>query len=597
MACLYCGKEIGPLRLLRDAEFCTTAHRQSYRALFDKALDRISAASAPPAKPVASAPTRPFPDARQAAPLPQFASSRAAPGPESDTHAVPPAGIPPAAGPLPPPIPALRLPLRSLGPGDPEFQRPAPTVPGAPPPEGPADPNRAAPSTALPAVSEPPETAPEAGPALPPFAPAAPARLALPPAAPPSNPRPQTIPADPARLALPQPGAVPVEWKGRRGAIHPPRFVVAPVFERIEQLAARPERLRRTPTFVEIFSTGAAARLGGRNRLASAGKVVAAGLLVAIGIWIGAGSVRIGQQMAAMAVSPGVDESGERMPPGAAPGLGSVRSLPDPPAPRGAIAQVRRAIRQRAAVELTDSFYRMDAWGASATALPAGWSRNPDSSVRAGQLALYHPSQTFADYRFEFFGEIEKKGLSWAVRARDSQNYYAMKFAIVEPGLRPVIALVHYSVVNGRKGPRVETPLAIMVHNHEPYHVEVDVEGSRVVTSIEGEEVDSWTDGTLKAGGIGFFSEKGELARLYWIRVTRNQDWLGRVCAYLSGGPDVNPGHIGADAASLRPGEMPAAPAQPRPADITLAVDAGAVDAGPCRVRTWNHGRAKLCSP
>ena len=371
-----------------------------------------------------------------------------------------------------------------------------------------------------------------------------------------------------------------MEWKTRRAAIHPPSFVLSPVFERIEALAPRPRRPRRTPTFAEIFSTGAAARLGGRNRLASAGKVVAASLLVAIGMWIGAGSVRIGKQMAAIA-------GAEPMPLTAAPSPGS-----------GPIAQVRHAIRQRAAIELTDSFLRMDAWGASARTLPAGWSRNPDSSVRVGQLALYHPSQTFADYRFEFFGEIEKKGLSWAVRARDAQNYYAMKFAVVEPGLRPVIALVHYSVVNGRKGPRVETPLAIMVHNHEPYRVEVDVQGSRVVTSIEGEEVDSWTDDTLKAGGIGFFSDKGELARLYWIRVTRNQDWLGRVCAYLSGGPDVNPEiGIGADAANPRHGEMPAAPppappAQPPPAAATLALDTG-----PCRARAWKHGRTKLCSP
>jgi hypothetical protein len=258
---------------------------------------------------------------------------------------------------------------------------------------------------------------------------------------------------------------------------------------------------------------------------------------------------------------------------------------------------VRHAILQRAAVELTDTFRRMDAWGASAKALPAGWSRNPDGSVRAGQLALYHPSQTFADYRFEFSGEIEKKSLSWAVRARDAGNYYAMKFAVVEPGLRPVVALVHYPVVNGRKGPLVETPLPIMVHNHEPYRVEVDVQGSRVVTSIEGEEVDSWTDDALKAGGIGFFSEKGESARIYWIRVTRNQDWLGRVCAYLSGGPEINPeAGVDSNTANLRQGEMPAAPplpppAQPPAADVTLA------EAGPCRDGTWKHGRTKRCSP
>jgi hypothetical protein len=259
---------------------------------------------------------------------------------------------------------------------------------------------------------------------------------------------------------------------------------------------------------------------------------------------------------------------------------------------------VRRAIQQRAAVELTDTFRHMEAWGASAKALPAGWSRHPDGYVRTGQLALYHPSQTFADYRFEFFGEIEKKSLSWVVRARDAQNYYAMKFTVVEPGLRPVIAVVHYPVVKGRKGRRIETPLAVMVHNHEPYHVEVDVKGNRVVTSIEGQEVDSWTDDALKVGGVGFFSETGESARLYWIRVTKNQDWLGRVCAYLSGGPDS-----GTDTAALWPGEMPAAPAPvpppalPPAADVTLAAAETEEFShlGPLRARILKYGRTELC--
>src|SRR5262249_43613319 len=40
----------------------------------------------------------------------------------------------------------------------------------------------------------------------------------------------------------------------------------------------------------------------------------------------------------------------------------------------------------------------------------------------------------------------------------------------------------------------------------------------------------------LPSGGVGFFSDAGERARLYWAKVTRNDDWLGHVCAFLSGG-------------------------------------------------------------
>jgi len=125
-------------------------------------------------------------------------------------------------------------------------------------------------------------------------------------------------------------------------------------------------------------------------------------------------------------------------------------------------------------------------------------------------------------------------------------------------------------VVAGKKARPVETPLSIMMHNNEPYHIAVDVKGNKVITSIEGQEVDSWTDDALKMGGVGFFSEVGESARLYWMRVSKNQDWLGKVCAYLASGP-------GSNSADVWPGDFPQIPGQTPPhslppaADVTLA--------------------------
>jgi hypothetical protein len=465
-----------------------------------------------------------------------------------------------------------------------------------------------------PAASAPRNVAPQAGPAMP--------ASGLGPAVPgPAQ------PADVAGFGMPQAGPLPMEffcqragmapvrsleWTLRPPTIYPPKLALRPIFERIEE-PATPKPVRRPPAFAEIFSVREVARRRvGANRLGSAGRAIAAGLLVGIGLWFGAGSVKIGKQMVAINTSfPSMDVRGsgsgtDRMSPRApsgfgSPGLGwsgfgSAHSLPAPQTSPGVLAQVRHAIQQRAAVELTDTFRRMEAWGASARALPAGWSRHPDGYMRVGQLALYSPSQTFADYRFEFLGEIEKKSMGWAVRARDAQNYYAMKFTVVEPGLRPVIAVVHYPVVAGRKGQQVETPLSVMVHNHEPYHVAVDVKGNRVVTSIEGQEVDSWTDDTLKVGGVGFFSDMGESARLYWIRVTKNQDWLGRVCAYLSN-------ESGIDTAELWRGDLPGAPpplpqpAPPAGGDATLAAAETEIFShrGPQRARDLDYGRTELC--
>jgi len=382
-----------------------------------------------------------------------------------------------------------------------------------------------------------------------------------------------------------------------------PRFVVRPLFERLEEAVAPPKPVEKTPAFAEIFAIRRAARrhYSAANRgLFSAGKLIAASLIVGLSMWFGAGSVKISRQL--LAINTTIRDIGA----GPSSNVGDVSPAPAsgfpapgnsaPKAPGGPIAALRRAIQSRAAVEFTDTFRRVESWGASAMTMPAGWSRHPDGYVRAGQLALYRPAQSFTDYSFEFFGEIERKSMSWAVRASDTQNYYAMKMTVIEPGLRPVVAVVHYAVVGGKKGQRVETPLSIMMHNHEPYHIAVNVKGNRVITSIEGQEVDSFTDDALKVGGIGFFAEAGESAKLYWMRVSKNQDWLGRVCSYLSSGS-------GANTADLWRGgpQAPTEPPEPALPPVTDAALAAAEETeefshiGPHRARILKDGRTELC--
>jgi hypothetical protein len=45
--------------------------------------------------------------------------------------------------------------------------------------------------------------------------------------------------------------------------------------------------------------------------------------------------------------------------------------------------------------------------------------------------------------------------------------------------------------------------------------------------------VDFWRDDKLKAGGFGFFSDTGERARVYWMKLSHQDDFIGRVCAYF----------------------------------------------------------------
>jgi hypothetical protein len=245
------------------------------------------------------------------------------------------------------------------------------------------------------------------------------------------------------------------------------------------------------------------------------------------------------------------------------------------PASKGVIAGMRESIARRAAVQISDNLREgMEAWGAAARTYPAGWSKNAEGYVRPGALALFSPTKTFTDYRLEFFGQIESKGMAWTVRSKDEKNYHAMKFTVLEAGLRPIIAMVHYNVIDGKAGRRMQTPLNVMVHNNRPFQVAVNVKGNHFVTSVDGEEVDSYSDDSLASGGVGFFADAGEKARLYWVKVSKNDDWLGHMCAFLSG---VDAAPAGAE---LWAPELPGSPSPFRP-DSSQASLAGAWIAAP----------------
>ena len=362
---------------------------------------------------------------------------------------------------------------------------------------------------------------------------------------------------------LPRPGMLPVEfhshrlrstpaanpeWTSSRPALHPPRFLLRPIPEKLEDPIAQQKTARKDPGFAEILNMPA-------KRPPTVLMVffrVAAGFLLACSLWYGVANIHNRQLAAREDVSSGAALSGD---PAAGSASASNSGTAAQPAPHGALARVRQAVANRATLRLAENFHGMENWDGAAKTRPAGWSRNPDGYMTTGALALFRPTVKFTDYRMEFFGQIETKSIGWTVRAKDAMNYHAMKLTVVEAGMRPFVALVHYNVVAGKSVQRTQTPLNIMVHNNRPMQFAVDVQGNRLVTSIDGEEVDSYLDNTLVAGGVGFFSEVGERARLYWMRVTRNDDWLGHVCAMLAE-------QAGANAAELRrpalPGGAPA---------------------------------------
>jgi hypothetical protein len=194
---------------------------------------------------------------------------------------------------------------------------------------------------------------------------------------------------------------------------------------------------------------------------------------------------------------------------------------------------LNQTISNRAAVSYADDFRSgLDAWE-SRSNRTTNWSYDATGFVLPGPLALYKPTLDLVDYRFEFLGEIDQRAMGWVFRAEDLNNYYAMKFVVVKPGPLPLVDMVRYAVINGREGPHVRKPLPITVRTDMLYRVMVDVRGADFTVMTQGQVVDFWTDHRLQHGGVGFFANRGERARLRWVEVSHQYDALGRVCAYL----------------------------------------------------------------
>lgn len=195
---------------------------------------------------------------------------------------------------------------------------------------------------------------------------------------------------------------------------------------------------------------------------------------------------------------------------------------------------VRRTVASRAGVALNEEFRSgLDDWqskGGVATA----WSFDSTGFVRPGSLALYRPSMGLTNYELQFLGLIDKKALSWVVRAADFDNYYVVKLVVVKAGPMPTMGITRYAVINGKAQNRVDTVASINARPDTLYRVSLNVNNDTYLLTLQGIVVDSWTEDRLKNGGIGFFAPRGEESRVRWVQVTHQYDMLGRLCAFLA---------------------------------------------------------------
>jgi hypothetical protein len=197
-------------------------------------------------------------------------------------------------------------------------------------------------------------------------------------------------------------------------------------------------------------------------------------------------------------------------------------------------SNVRQSVLDRAAIALNEDFHGgLDNWvspGGSTTE----WSFDQTGFVRPGPLALYRPSIGLTDYQAEMMGAIDKKALSWVVRASNFQNYYVIKLVVLKPGPIPIMGITRYAVINGKAQDRADTLVPISARPDMLYRVTVNVHGPDFSLAVQGQMVDSWSEPRLDRGGVGLFSALGEQSRVLWVQVTHQYDMLGRLCAYLA---------------------------------------------------------------
>lgn len=166
----------------------------------------------------------------------------------------------------------------------------------------------------------------------------------------------------------------------------------------------------------------------------------------------------------------------------------------------------------------------------------SGTWRVENGLIHPGALRIWDASRKLGDYSFQFQARVESKSVGWVVRAPDHSNYHAAKIVLEGAG-RPVRPeLVRFSVVRGKETRRQHFPLPFALDTASFYDYEVRAMGDRIVTLVGGRVIDQWRDSRFRTGGVGFFSERGELASVRWAKVQEGESLADRLRGYLTFG-------------------------------------------------------------
>src|SRR5438874_5245615 len=144
------------------------------------------------------------------------------------------------------------------------------------------------------------------------------------------------------------------------------------------------------------------------------------------------------------------------------------------------------------------------------------WASDRTGSARGRQVSLYRPSLPMSDYTLEFLGQIERRSLGWVFRAADSRNYYVGKLEL--PDRAGPLTITRFAVVHGVEGPHFQRALASPTTS--TLKVRLEARGPRFTIHLQNQVVEDWQDDRLRSGGVGFLTERDELASIGSIQIS-----------------------------------------------------------------------------
>lgn len=141
------------------------------------------------------------------------------------------------------------------------------------------------------------------------------------------------------------------------------------------------------------------------------------------------------------------------------------------------------------------------------------WAEGPDGDV----VVLFGPSQEWSDYLVES-NMHKSQDVTWAFRAVNADNYYAMKLSAGAPG---ELNLARYAVIDGQPTGWVEAVVVLPAPVGDSFGVRLEVRGSQFTLSLDGRPAADWADERLPRGGFGVIAKNADLARARSTKVTQ----------------------------------------------------------------------------